>query len=173
MSCGGRNSSSHRCWQGPQFWLHFCHKEGEGSILKNSQYILRVSASISISASIRWAQNSKKFGKLLLGWYRNRNIGRNRYQHKLHFWYKYAPLNAIQISDIKLQFRHLVMEISRDDITQCQPYHKILFGTQHQLYHPISIDIMFQWSPNIPGLVNNDFRSKYSFLFFIFVFFHI
>jgi hypothetical protein len=57
------------------------------------------------------------------------------------------------------------MEISRDDITQCQPYHKILFGTQHQLYHPISIDIMFQWSPNIPGLVNNDFRSKYSFCF--------
>ena len=101
----------------------------------------------------------------MLGWYRYRNISRNRYQHKVHSWYKYAPLNAIQISDIKLQFRHLVMEISRDDITQCQPYHKILFGTQHQPYHLISIDIMFQWSPNIPGLVNNDFRSKYSFCF--------
>jgi len=59
----------------------------------------------------------------------------------------------------------LVIEISRDDVTQCQPYHKIQFGTKHQPFHLISIDIMFQWSPNIPGLVNNDFRSKYSFCF--------
>ncbi len=95
----------------------------------------------------------------MLGWHRYRNISRNRYQHKLHSRYKYV------IGDIKLQFRHLVIEISRDDITQCQPYHKIRFGTQHQPYHLISIDIKFHWSPNIPGLVNNDFRSKYSFCF--------
>ena len=106
----------------------------------------------------------------MLGWYRYRNMGRNRYQHKLHFWYKYAPLNAIKIGDIKLQLRHLVIEISLDNITQCQPYHTICLGTQHQPYHLISIDIMFQWSPNIPGLVNNDFRSKYSFFFVFFCF---
>jgi hypothetical protein len=29
---------------------------------------------------------------------------------------------------------------------------------------------MFQWSPNIPGLVNNDFRSKYFFVFHFCVF---
>ncbi len=53
-----------------------------------------------------------------------------------------------------------------------QYYHqiKVGFGTQQQPNHQITINIMFHWQINIPGLVNNNFRYNNITIMFAFSF---